>query len=86
MPLDHLVATIWEEPYKSFRAYMISEGRKGLEPEDVGAVIVKALEVARPRTRYAVLNGKFLNATLPSLLPARWVDRMIGRQLGLLRP
>jgi NAD(P)-dependent dehydrogenase (short-subunit alcohol dehydrogenase family) len=84
MPLDHLAGTIWEEPYKAFHAYMISEGRKGLEPEDVGAVIAKALEVARPRTRYAVLKGKFLNATLPSMLPARWVDRIIGRQPGLL--
>jgi hypothetical protein len=84
MPLDHLVGTIWEEPYKAFHAYMISGGRKGLEPEDVGAVIAKALEVARPRTRYAVLKGQFLNATLPSLLPSRWVDRIIGRQLGLL--
>lgn len=30
MPLDHLVGTIWEKPYKAFHAYMISGGRKGL--------------------------------------------------------
>jgi hypothetical protein len=45
----YLVGTIWEEPYRAFRAYMISEGRKGLEPDDVGAVIAEALEVGRAR-------------------------------------
>jgi hypothetical protein len=40
--------------------------------------------LARPRTRYAAVKGEFLNATLPSMLPSRVVDRIIGRRLGLL--
>ncbi len=84
MPLDHLAGTIWERPAKAFRDYMISNGRQGLTPEDVGEVISKALTVSKPRTRYAALKGEFLNSTLPALLPKRMVDRILGRQLGLL--
>ena len=84
MPLDHLVGTIWEKPFKAFTSYMIKTGRQGLTPDQVGEVIATALSVAKPRTRYTVVKGKFLNATLPSLLPSRTVDRLVGRQLGLL--
>jgi hypothetical protein len=33
-----------------------------------------------------VVQQKFMNWTLPLLLPARVVDRLIGRQVGLLPP
>ena len=86
MSLDHLAGTVWEKPYQAFHDYMIREGRRGLEPQDVGKVVVRALTVARPKTRYPVVKGKFFNFTLPTMLPARLVDRMLGRQLGLLPP
>lgn len=84
MPLGHLAGTIWEKPFKAFVDYMIENGRKGYTPERVGEVIATALTVSNPRTRYAVVKGKFANSTLPSMLPTRTVDRLIGRQLGLL--
>lgn len=84
LSLDHLAGTIWDRPFRKFTAAMIESGRKGLSPETVGEVIATALTVSNPRTRYAVVKGKFLNATLPSLLPSRLVDYLIGRQLGLL--
>ncbi len=83
---DHLAGTVWQQPFKKFTAWMIENGRKGLTSEHVGRVIAKALTVAKPRTRYLVVQGKFLNATLPTLLPSRLVDRMMGKQLGLLPP
>ena len=84
MPTAHLAGTIWERPFKAFTGWMIQNGRQGLEPEAVGEVIATALTSPRPKTRYAVVKGKFLNATLPSLLPRRTGDRMMGRRLGLL--
>ena len=83
-PLDHLAGTIWERPARAFSRYMIANGRQGLTPEAVGEVIATALTAAKPRTRYAVLKGEFMNSTLPSLLPRRMVDRMLGSRLGLL--
>lgn len=81
---DHLAGTIWEQPFAKFQAYMIKGGRAGLEPEEIGSVIEKALSTRNPRTRYAVVKNKFMTVTLPSLLPKRMVDRIIGRQFGLV--
>ena len=81
---DHLAGTIWDKPFRNFTTFMIKSGRKGLAPERVGDVIATALTTPRPRTRYAVVPGKFMNATLPSMLPSRVVDRLIGKQLGLI--
>ncbi len=81
---DHLKGTIWDQPFRRFTDYMIKSGRAGLAPEQVGEVVATALTSSAPKTRYAVVKGKFMNATLPSMLPNRMVDRMIGRQLGLL--
>ncbi|HLZ84962.1 MAG TPA: SDR family NAD(P)-dependent oxidoreductase [Caulobacteraceae bacterium] len=83
LSLDHLAGTIWDRPARAFADYMIVNGRKGLTPEQVGEVIATALTARRPRTRYAVLRGEFMNSTLPSMLPRRMVDRMLGGRLGL---
>ncbi len=82
-PSDHLVGTIWERPFRTFRNIMIENGRKGLAPERVGEVVRTALVVTRPRARYAPVPGKLLNWTLPTALPSRVVDRLISAQLGL---
>ena len=69
----------------SFAEYFITEGRKGLAPEAVGEVVYQALTAAKPKVRYAVVGKKLQDWTLPRLLPKRMVDRLIGRQTGLLR-
>lgn len=62
-----------------------AEGRKGLPPERIGEAIYRALTAASPRARYAVVPGRFVNWTLPMLLPKRVVDRLIAKRLGLTR-
>ena len=83
-PLDHLADTIWDKPFRAFISYMIENGRKGLSSEAVGEVIAKALTTAKPKTRYAVVKGKFMNETLTRMLPSRTVDRLLDKQLGIL--
>ena len=78
LPSDHLKGTIWERPFRTFIKWMIANGRRGLTPEDVGEVIVKALTAAKPKVRYPAVKGELANSTLPPLLPRRWVDRAIG--------
>jgi NAD(P)-dependent dehydrogenase (short-subunit alcohol dehydrogenase family) len=67
-----------------FAQYFITEGRKGLPPEAVGEVVYQALTLSKPKVRYAVVGKKLQDWTLPRLLPKRMVDRLIGRQTGLL--
>jgi NAD(P)-dependent dehydrogenase (short-subunit alcohol dehydrogenase family) len=66
-----------------FRKYFVAEGRKGLPPEEIGRVVHVALTTARPKVRYAVVRQRFVNWTLPMLLPKRLLDKIIGKQLGL---
>ena len=79
----HLAGTIWEQPVRAFTDFMMKGARKGLAPERIGEVVRTALTVAKPRARYAPVPGKLLNWTVPTKLPSRVVDRLIGAQLGL---
>lgn len=40
-------------------------------------------EKEKPRTRYAIVPGRFANFTVPRLLPSRWLERLIARNVGL---
>lgn len=79
-----VTGTVWEKPFRKYVNWMIASGRKGLPASSIGKTIAHALTTSRPRTRYAPVQGKFFNETIPSLLPARTVDRVLGRQFGLL--
>ena len=67
-----------------FTKYFIAEGRKGLSPRSIGEAVHTALTVRRPKVRYAVVPQRFKNWTLPRLLSKRLLDRLIGKQIGLL--
>jgi NAD(P)-dependent dehydrogenase (short-subunit alcohol dehydrogenase family) len=57
----------------------------GTAPERVAATIVKAIEAARPRQRYAVGSQAPLAFTLKRLLPAEAMARLTHRRHGLRR-
>lgn len=65
------------------REFMLSTGRKGFKPERLGRVALKALTVAKPKTRYTVTPEPLQNL-LVNTLPKHTVDRLIGGRLGLL--
>ena len=70
---------------KGFVEYFLNEGKKGLAASRIGEAVYKALTVRKPRVRYAVVPERLKNWTLPRALPTRTLDRMIGKQSGLLR-
>ena len=55
---------------------------RGSEPRAVAEAIATALTARRPRARYLVGNDAKQRAVASKLLPARVMDRMIGRALG----
>lgn len=69
---------------KKFRDYFLASGKTGLAPEVLGRLILKVLTVRNPKVRYAVLSGRLMNWTIPQLLPKRFLDRTIGKAVGLL--
>lgn len=62
--------------------YMLTQGRKGLPPKDVGALVWKCLSDPAPKPRYRILRNEFLDVTMPNLLGKRTVDKIIAKRLG----
>ena len=75
--------TDYAEPLERFRRYAEGLAKSGYSTEEFGRHVRKVFEKKRPRTRYAIVPGRFANFTLPRLLPDRWLDRLIARNLGL---
>jgi NAD(P)-dependent dehydrogenase (short-subunit alcohol dehydrogenase family) len=64
------------------RSFMLKRGRRGYPPQKVGEVVFTALMSSRPKARYVVVPRRFVNWTVPMMLPRRFVDRMLAKQLG----
>ncbi len=77
--------TEYAQAAQDFRQYMVEDGHKGWPPERIGEVILEALTTARPLVRYAAMPGYFSNWIVPRLLPRRWIDRFIARNLRLIK-
>lgn len=83
--LSPYMATDYGPILKGFVEYFLNESKKGLPASRIGEAVYKALTVRKPRVRYAVVPQRLKNWTLPRALPQRMLDRMIGKQSGLLR-
>lgn len=67
------------------KAFMITNGRKGLPAEKLGETVTAALTLPNPKTRYTVAPNPLQNL-MATTLPKRIVDNIIARQLGLRAP
>lgn len=67
------------------KAFMITNGRKGLPAEKLGETVKAALTLPNPKTRYTVAPNPLQNL-MATTLPKRIVDNVIARQLGLRAP
>jgi NAD(P)-dependent dehydrogenase (short-subunit alcohol dehydrogenase family) len=66
-----------------FQDYIIKRGRNGLPIESVSHVVLQALTTPKPRVRYAVTPNP-LTSWLMSILPKRFIDNIIAKNLGLI--
>ena len=55
----------------------------GDPPDKIGIFIRKVFEARRPKTKYAIVSGRFSDWLIPTTLPDRWLDRLVGRTLSL---
>ena len=71
------VARYADTPYAaalaSIRKYMLDLGHKGLKPERLGRSILKALTVAKPKTRYTVTPEPFHTSSSTRCPNAWWI-------------
>jgi NAD(P)-dependent dehydrogenase (short-subunit alcohol dehydrogenase family) len=66
--------------FQDFAAKLVSGGDP---PEKIGRFIRKVFEARRPKTKYAIVSDRFADWIVPTTLPDRWLDRLVGRSLGL---
>jgi hypothetical protein len=65
------------------RAYMLKLGDSGLPAEQIGELVHDVLTLPHPKVRYEISPEPF-RMLMMRILPKRMLDRMIGKQLGLL--
>ncbi len=84
--LSEFNQTEYWDAIQKFQKYIVTEARtNGLAPERIGQAVYKALTVAKPKARYAVIPQRFKNWTLPRLLPTKMLDAELAKQMGLTK-
>jgi NAD(P)-dependent dehydrogenase (short-subunit alcohol dehydrogenase family) len=75
--------TDYADSISRFGEYAQGLAKTGYSPEQFGRLVREVFEKRRPRTRYAISPRKLTSFTVPRLLPDRWLDRLIARNIGL---
>jgi NAD(P)-dependent dehydrogenase (short-subunit alcohol dehydrogenase family) len=70
---------------EKFTAQMIRDGRKGWPPERIAKVIEQAVTSKRRKTRYAPVQGRIINWTIPTLMPDRVFAAVAARMFNIRR-
>jgi NAD(P)-dependent dehydrogenase (short-subunit alcohol dehydrogenase family) len=76
--------TEYQNTLQVFQKYITDMGKAGYSPAVIGKLIRIALESKHPKSRYAIVPHALSNWYLPRLLPDRWLDKLIGKRIGLL--
>ena len=82
---NDFIGTDYEPSLKQFYKYFIQMGKKGFDADIIGNRVKSILQNPSPRIRHVITPNRFLNYTLPGILPSRMFDKMLGKGLGLLK-
>lgn len=80
--IDPKAISLYEPRLTGFRALAAEAAERGVDPDDVAAVIETALTTERPRTRYIVGRDAKMRAGVRRLVSDRAFDRLVERQLS----
>ena len=85
MDLSPYKNTDYYENLSEFKDEFVELGNKGLPPESVSNIVKKALESDNPKTRYVITNKYFSEWLLPRMLPDKYLDSLITKEVGLTK-
>jgi len=75
----------YDNMLRKFYRMTMKNGQYGLDAKVISERIYKIINAKNPKTRYLIIKNKFRNHILPSIISDRWFDRLIGKQLGLIK-
>jgi len=78
--------TEYGESLRKFnKGYLKTVEADGFPPKVIGEKVLNIMQTNRPKTRYVITPKIIKNYFIPGFLPDRWVDRMVGKMLGLIK-
>ncbi len=82
---NEFLGSDYESALAKFYKLFIEMGKKGFDADIIGNRVKSILQDPSPRIRHVITPNRFLNYTLPGILPSRMFDKMLGKGLGLLK-
>ena len=82
---NEFTGTDYEHSLRKFYKMFIEMGKKGFDADIIGNRVKEILQDPSPKTRYVITPNRFINFTLPGILPDRIFDKLVGKGLGLLK-
>jgi NAD(P)-dependent dehydrogenase (short-subunit alcohol dehydrogenase family) len=77
--LKQFEGTKYYQSLLKFFTKFVSEGKRGMSLEKCSEQIADIFEKENPNPRYAIVKDKFLNWTLPSMMPLKSVDKFFEK-------
>ena len=75
----------YEPALRQFYKLFIKMGKKGWNADVIGNRVKNILQDPSPAVRYVITPNRFLNYTLASILPTRLFDKLVAKNLYLLK-
>ena len=82
---NEFLGSDYEKALGRFYKLFIEMGKKGLDADIIGNRIKSILQNPSPKIRHVITPNRFINYTLPGILPTRMFDKMVGKGLGLIK-
>jgi len=82
---NEFTGTDYEHSLRKFYKMFIEMGKKGFDADIIGNRVKEILQDPSPKTRHVITPNRFINFTMPGILPDRMFDKLVGKGLGLLK-
>jgi NAD(P)-dependent dehydrogenase (short-subunit alcohol dehydrogenase family) len=81
--LNEYPNTPYQPSLSKFVETAMKSGREGFPASKVAELIERILSTRKPKARYTLIPKHFVEYTIPRLLPARLLDYLMGKYLGI---
>jgi NAD(P)-dependent dehydrogenase (short-subunit alcohol dehydrogenase family) len=75
--------TPYQDSLTKFVETAMKSGAEGFPARKVAQLIARILSTKKPKARYTLIPKHFVEFTIPRLLPARTLDYLMGKYLGI---
>ncbi len=82
---NEFLGSDYELSLERFYKLFIQLGKKGFDADIIGNRVKSILQDPKPPIRHVITPNRLQNYTLPGILPTRIYDKLVGKELGLLK-